>query len=300
MSILPLILLAATQAAQPVTSAPTAGPEHHVPAPPAVSGETTVLPLEFTAGLPTVTASIAGRQVRLGIDTGAPGAAHLTDSLVAELGLSKLGDAKMSDPSGRNATVVPMFALPALTLGGLEIRDWRATAAPARSGKLESLDGIIGISAFRGYVVTIDYAGRQLRIARGALPQADGKTVFAYGNQPIPRVPLTIEDRTVTAHIDTGNVAAPVIVPTSFAQKLDRRSEARFTGNGRTVSNRISMQGFPINGAAKVGSVKLSAVDVTYPSVINMANIGSKALTGLVLQVDPANGRVSLSKPPSA
>lgn len=282
----------------PVPSAEAARQQvvHHGPPPPDVSGESAVLDFDLTNGLPTITGMIAGKRVKLGFDTGAVGGAHLTDRATSALGLERVGEAHMVDPSGRNPTMIPVFGLASLSIGEIDIRNWHATGAPAHQS-LESLDGIIGLAPFRGFVVTIDYPRRQLRIARGTLPPADGETVFDYSGDPIPAVPLTVEGKTIRAHVDTGNLAR-LIAPQDFAAQLARYDEAKVMGRIKTVSNIIEVKGFPIFDA-HVGDVQLDAADLVYPSITPTANIGSKALRGVIIRIDPANSRVSFERPPA-
>lgn len=75
---------------------------------------------------------------------------------------------------------------------------------------------------------------------------------------------------------------------------LSRKAEARVSGVAHTISNTIQMKAEPIAGVALVGDVPLAANEVGFPSVINMANIGSLALSNLEVRIDPKNHRVQL------
>jgi hypothetical protein len=248
----------------------------------------------LTAGLPTISVMVNGKRAfKIGFDTGAPGGPHMTVRLADALGLEPIGEAQASDPSGKNPIAVKIYRFDRAVFGTVTVEGWIGTAAPVRPGKLESIDGIVGLDAFAGYIVTVDYAAGQIRLDRGALPPADGKQVFAY-EDIIPVVPLTIEGRTIDAHIDTGNIGAALIIPESFAAGLSRKAEARPAGIARTVSNTINMFTMPLEGGVRIGAITLSVTDVRYPSVIEMANIGSPAFAGRVLRVDPANRRVTI------
>ena len=293
--LLPLILFVAAAALQGHAQPDGHATLSHQPPKPTVSGERSVLPLDFTSGMPTITATIGQRQVRLGFDTGAPGGPRLSPSVIAELGLSQVGEALASDPSGRNPVRLKMYALPQIVFGGIDVGGWVASEARMLSGPLATLDGIVGPSAFEGYVVTIDYAERRLTLERGALPAADGATVFAYASGPIAVVPVTIEGRTIDAHVDTGNIRFPIMVPEAFAASLPGFSSARPIGKARTVTQVFELKAAPISGPARVGGVALAGGEVAFPTVVERANIGSLALAGMVIRIDPANRRVSLT-----
>lgn len=267
------------------------------PPPPLVTGDHASVPMNFVGGLPTISARMGGKTFTLGIDTGAPGGAHLTDRVVAALNLKPVGEALAGDPSGKNLVRLRLYPVNDLEIGPVRLTNWIGTAAPATPGKLETIDGIIGPQAFSGYVVTLDYGAGRLLIDRGKLPEADGKNIFSY-DDVIPAVPMTIEGKTVQAHVDTGNVSMAVIVPANFADQLSRKSEARSFGIAHTLSNAIEMKAVPISGLVLVGTTPISIAEVGFPSVINLANIGSLALANLIVRIDPANRRISFSHSP--
>jgi hypothetical protein len=290
-----LTLAAGAALAQPATSPQPAVRvvRRAAPPPPIVTGDHAVVPLTFVAGFPTLSATIGGKPVKLGFDTGAAGGARLTDRVVQALNLQPVGEALAADPSGKNPVRLKLYPVEDLALGSLNITRWIATSAPVRPGKLETLDGIIGLGAFDGFIVTLDYPGARLLLERGALPEADGKTVFTY-KDPIPVVPLTIEGKAIEAHLDTGNIRMPVIVPEAFAARLSRNAEARPAGLAHTVSNTIAMKAMPVTGTIAVGQVPLAVTEVGFPSVIDLANLGSLALTNMTIRVDPRNKRVQI------
>ncbi|MFI4950806.1 MAG: hypothetical protein ACHP7A_07175, partial [Caulobacterales bacterium] len=210
----------------------------------------------------------------------AVGEAGLTEGVVAALGLPRIGQALSTDPSGRNPITIPLYRLDNLAVGGVAATGWLATGSPPMRGALATLDGIIGLDAFPGFVVTLDYAAGRFSLRRGALPPADGKTIFAYRDS-IPVVPLTIEGRTLEAHLDTGNVRLALMAPESFTAGLKNHAQARAIGQAHTVNNTIDLFSVDLAGPARIGEVALTADSVGYPSVIPIANVGSPALQGL-------------------
>ena len=264
--------------------------------PDAVTGDEAGLPMTFTAGVPTLETTINGKgPFRLAFDTGAPGGPHLTSALAGALALQPAGEMMVGDPSGKNPASVSQYRLESVGFGAVLVQGWMATAMPTRPGKPNGLDGAVGLDAFAGFVVTIDYPHRRFALRRGALPPADGKSVFSYQGQMAPTVPLTVENRTILAHLDTGNTVAGVIVPAAFVDGLQHRSAATASGSAHTVTNVVQMFTVPIEGKARVGAVDLAVSAASYPALIPVANIGSPALMMTIIEVDPANERVRLS-----
>jgi hypothetical protein len=217
---------------------------------------------------------------------------------VQALALEPVGEALAGDPSGKNLVRLKLYPVNDLELGPVKITKWIGSSAPVTHDKLESVDGIIGLGAFDGFVVTLDYAGRRLLLDRGALPEPDGKTIFAY-DDAIPIVPLTIEGKALKAHLDTGNVNMPVFVPANVAERLSGFAKAHSVGVAHTISNTIQIKAVPVSGAILVGNVPLTAAEVGYPSVIDIGNVGSRALSDLTIRIDPKNRRIEILRPPA-
>lgn len=287
--LLAAVLTAASPNDQPGAGPVTSDPRH----PHDVTGPGAILLMTLTRGMPTLELMIDGKgPFHVAFDTGAPEGPDLSERVVQALGLQRSGQAVTGDPSGKNDAVAPLYRIGDLAFGAVHARGWDATAGAAPAG-LEAIDAVVGLGAFDGYVVTLDYAAGRFTLARGALPAADGKHVFAYRGD-IPHVPLTIEGRTIDAHLDTGNIAHGVIVPTAVAKGLKRTAQTRLIGEARTVSNTMKIFSTPVDGPLRVGSTQLNATDVAYPALIPLANVGSLALTGAVVQIDPAHHRVAL------
>jgi hypothetical protein len=246
--------------------------------------------------MPVIEASIAGRKVSLGFDTGAPGGPLLDAAIIAEQKLTRSGEARMSDPSFRNVLTVPLYALLDLKVGNLSIGRWTASARPLReTRRLAEPDGIIGLTAFAGYVVTIDYPSGRILFTKGRLPEPDGKTSFKYDG-PIPRVPLSIDGKVIDAHIDTGNARYSLILPETYATGLAGYASRFPIGIARTVNNTFNLMALPVT-EAKVGDLPLYSRTAAYPGPSPLrGNIGSPLLKDMTIKVDPAHGIVALER----
>ena len=259
-----------------------------------VHGAETCLPMDLSGSLPVISANLGDTPLRLGFDTGAPGGPHINNAILDRLKLTQIGEARMSDPSLKNPVTVGIFEIKNLRLGAFTIDSWQATGHLPRPDRFAEPDGIIGLDAFAGYVVTIDYPGRRFLVSNGRLPEADGKTIFHYEG-PIPRVPLSIEGKTIEAHLDTGNGRYALIVPEAFASQLAGHNNRFPIGIARTVNNRFDLMAQPISNS-RVGELPLFAGTAAYPAPATRGNIGSPLLRDFVVKVDPANGIVSLER----
>lgn len=261
---------------------------------PVVHGADVCLPMKFADGLPVIPASIAGRPITLGFDTGAPGIAHLNQTLVNELKLNKIGETRATDPSGRNVLTLGLYAIRGLKLGQFSIDEWVASGDKPSATRFANPDGLIGLDAFRGYIVTIDYPGKRILIDKGSLPAPDGASSFHYDG-PIPRVPLKVDGHLIDAHIDSGNARYAVIVPEAFAAQLPNYGDRFPIGTAHTVNNRYDLVALPIH-EAKIGQFPLYAGTVAYPGPSATGNVGSQILRDMIVRVDPANSIISFER----
>lgn len=273
----------------------SAPPPDDVDAPPIVHGGDTCVPMRFSDGMPVIEAKIGEKSLNLGFDTGAPGGPGMSQTAIDAQKLRRVGDARISDPSGKNALTVGLYELRALKIGGITIDKWVVAADPPLGKRqLAPPDGIIGLTAFAGYVVTLDYPGRRILFTKGKLPAPDGKSSFHYEGE-IPGVALSLEGHPIEARIDTGNARYGLIIPEKLAAQLAGYPNRFPIGSARTVSNKFDLMAVPVR-ESKAGEFPLYVGTAAFPSIAGKANIGSLVLQDMVVKVDPANSIVSLQR----
>jgi hypothetical protein len=261
---------------------------------PIIRGADTCVPMRFVDGLPIIPATLAGQSLSLGFDTGAPHAPDVDPLILQRLHFKQIGEAEATDPSLRNAISLAIYDLRDLKIGNFRIERWQAIAHPPKSSRFANPDGIIGLDAFAGYIVTIDYPGRRFILKKGRLPPADGRSSFHYDGS-IPAVPLTIDGHTTEAHIDTGNARYPVIVPETFAAQLPGYTQRFPIGTAHTVNNKYDLVALPIHDS-KIGDFPLYAGTVASPGPSRGGNIGSQILKDMIIRIDPANSIISFER----
>ncbi|WP_109259609.1 hypothetical protein [Hyphobacterium indicum] len=152
-------------------------------------------------------ASDADRTLWLIYDTGAERTYIDPDSI------ARVANMDVSDLDGVNITNA--------TMGPLDIN-----RLPVRLSQLDHLtvglgreiDGILGYTFFRDFLMTLDYEAGTIRLTEGELPRPDNETVFSTrgpGVRPFLRV--DIDGRTRRLLIDSGAGGTPLAV-----QNLDR------------------------------------------------------------------------------
>lgn len=66
------------------------------------------------------------------------------------------------------------------------------------------IDGILGFQTFRDLLLTLDYPAGEIRVSKGVLPEADGRTVFEDVGKVRPYLALDVGGTRVAVLIDSG------------------------------------------------------------------------------------------------
>lgn len=253
------------------------------------------VPFVLDDHLPVFEVRINGKgPFRLALDTGMGGSITVNRELAEELKLEKVGEARASDPSGQNAVSRDVVAVESLEIGGARFEGLRGTVndgpRPDRTAQ-----GIIGYRLFGELLLTIDYPKKELGIARGALPEVDGKDVLALvPGHPVPVMELVIGGKKVKADIDAGSPAL-LTVPMSVARELPLKSEPRVVGQARTISGPMEIFGAELKGDVTVGPRTLHDPQIDIVERFPRANLGYRFLRELAITFDAKNGRVRLT-----
>ena len=251
-----------------------------VPAP----GDTFTM-LDF-GGRPVVEAIINGKgPFKLIVDTGAS-VTVLDTSLATQLGLA-----------GTDAEVEE------LRIGLVALARLDVFVAPI-SRMLHGDDvprGVLSASAFPGHLVTFDYPARKFVVQRGALPQADGRTVFSYKGDDLPAVPVNVAGREISVHLDTGAPYA-LALPTRYMKELPLEGEPVRMGMARTHAGELPIYQATLNGEVALGDHKLPSRRLRFTDVVPdphakpRGQVGGEALKDFVLTLDSSNERLRLAR----
>ncbi|HEY1579837.1 MAG TPA: hypothetical protein VGF82_22455 [Terracidiphilus sp.] len=253
-----------------------------------VAAEGASVPMLDIGGRPVVEVKINGKgPFPLILDTGAM-------STVIDSGLSNelsLGD------SGR----IKEVSIGPIRMTDLEVGGGSVTAM---FGKIDQPPrGVLSALSFPGYVLTFDYSGKKITLRKGALPEADGKKIFAYGtDEMLPIVPLKVAGHEVKVHLDTG---APfsLAVPTKYKDQIPLTAPAIEKGNARANAGVFPIFKGIVNGEIEIGEFKLASRDISFTDIVPGADavpqgqLGSAALRDFMVALDSANRRIQFARP---
>jgi hypothetical protein len=233
-----------------------------------------------------------------GIDTGAQAGPHIDSSLVEKLKLRSSGQVSVGDPSGRNPQTVDSVKLDSVAIGNLRFTDVTAISRNYKnSPRPMKVDGILGLSLFSEYLVTLDFPAKLLRIERGELPKADGAEILDYKNEGgVPLVELSVGSTKVKAHLDSGNMIGAFVFPTSFVEKLTPASEPVVVGRARSASGEMEIKQVQIKEMVRLGRHEFPNATITFPALSDIGNVGAKILGQFAVTFDQQHQRVRLTR----
>jgi hypothetical protein len=272
----------------------------------------TVAPMQMRGWMPVVEVKLNGQgPFAFMIDTGAGMQADIDTSVAERLNLQPSGKAINGDPSGENDREVATVTLDSIMIGGVakgtrarrtgegvvEFRDVTAIVRPHKITKdYPDVDGILGFALFSDYLLTLDYPAMQVRLARGALPPANGTDILNLEiENRVPMVELAIGKIKVPAHVDSGNFVAGFILPEEIVEQLQLLSPPVPVGSARSVSNRIELKQAQLRSPIRIGGFEYSQPTITFPALSD-TNVGYKILREFTLTFDQKNGRLKLER----
>jgi hypothetical protein len=257
------------------------------------------VPLRSDGGMPMIEVMVNGQGPFLfGIDTGAQGGTRIDSSLVEKLALKSSGQVQATDPSGRNPQTSETFKLDSIAIGNLRFADITTASRNFKnSPRPLKVDGILGLSLFSDYLITLDFPAKLLRFERGELPKADGAEILDYKNEGgIPLIELTVGSAKINAHLDSGNAIGAFVLPTSFVEKLAKASEPVVVGRARSASGEMEIKQVQLKDTVRLGRHEFPQPTVTYPALGDVGNVGVKTLSQFVLTFDQQHNRVRLTR----
>jgi hypothetical protein len=258
------------------------------------------VPMQVGDAMPTIEVTVNGQGPFLfGFDTGAQAGPRIDVSLAEKLKLKASGQVQAIDPSGRNPQTSETFKLESLSLGKLRFvavtvasRNYKNSPRPLK------VDGVLGLNLFSEYLVTLDFPAGKLRFEKGELPKADGAEVLDYKNQAgITEVELSVGQKKIKAHLDSGNAIGGFVFPTAFAEQLAFASEPRVVGRARSAGGEMEIKQVQLKDAVKLGRHGFPGATIVYPALGEIGNVGVKVLRQFVITFDQQHVRVRLIRP---
>jgi Tfp pilus assembly protein PilF/predicted aspartyl protease len=198
-------------------------------------------PFELSGDYVALPIVLNDQKMRVLFDTGGGFSIALNKKASEKLNLPSLGKSFVRGVSGREASMEAKADT--MTVG---TETFRAIPIDILSGDTGEEDGVFGVSNFDHYAVTIDFAAKNLTLARGKTaaapaPKPDGRVMqmpfHLLGGDII--IPITVEGREVWALVDTG-ADADVILSLDLARSVaaKRKPDSYAT---RAVSERLGL-----------------------------------------------------------
>jgi len=265
---------------------------------PAQNRTVAVAPMQFRGLMPVIEAKLNGQgPFFFAIDTGGGMQADIDPAVATQLNLQPTGKVLIGDPSRQNDREMELTSIASLTFGGAEFRNVTALIRTQRITKdYPEVDGFLGFALFTEYLLTLDYPAMQVRLARGALPAANGADILPFEiENRIPVIEVAVGKLRMKAHVDSGNFVAGFILPEEVVEQLTLLSEPVTVGHARSVTNKIEIKQAQLKETIRIGSFQYPEATIAFPAPSD-TNVGFKILREFAITFDQKNKRMKFER----
>ena len=259
-----------------------------------------VASMQFRGLMPVIEVKLNGQgPFVFAIDTGGGMQADIDPSVATQLNLEPIGKFRIGDPSRENDREIEATRIASLAFGGAEFRNVTALIRTQRITKdYPEVDGILGFALFTDYLLTLDYPAMQVRLARGALPAANGADILEFEiENRVPVIELAVGKLRMKAHIDSGNFVAGFILPEEIVEQLTLLSPPVIVGHARSVTNQIEIKQAQLRDTIHIGSFDYPQATIAFPALSD-TNVGFKTLREFAITFDQKNRRMKFERAP--
>lgn len=193
-------------------------------------------------------------------DTGTTGLV-LSEKVVEENKIKITGTSTMQSPNSIEPDKVNTVTVPKMSLNGFAIKNLDGVAVPPHQIFSPNASGIVGLSAFKGNLVTIDYAQSKLIIKKGKLNASD-KSVVKVNLSMAPETKINVDGEEMLAVFDCGGPET-ISFPMEWKSKLKLKSEPVLYAKARTPGGEVEMYKAQMAGTVSFGSVELKDPGIT-------------------------------------
>jgi predicted aspartyl protease len=233
--------------------------------------------IELINDKPYVPVMVNGRgPFRFLIDTGTGGQALISPELADELALPVAGHARLRDPSGKGEQRSEILLVHSLKVAGVEFGDVRGIRHRLY-GEDQGCEGVLGFTLFKDYLLTLDYPGKRVTLAPGALTPEAGDSVLAFRMPDgVPIVAMRIDGQHVETQIDSGGTG--LSLPETVAMRLKFLSTPVAFGSGESLATRFQIKAARLRADVRMGRYAFRQAFVEINAAFPLVNFGSTPL----------------------
>ncbi|MCF6130804.1 retropepsin-like aspartic protease [Flavobacterium wongokense] len=255
-----------------------------------------VLPISYRSGAnPVIEVQLNGKgPYKFMFDTGSPIVAKLDEKVFNELNLSVTDSVLAGDGSGANSKSFPVTNLKEISIGTYHIKNVDAMVRNYNQRKnIDVIDGVIGLSFFKGVLVELNFETNQLIISKGKLDKED-KSAFAMSTEnDVPRIKLKLGSKELPAILDTGNMGWLTVHSSDITNEMILGTP-KVVGRAKTVSNEFEIREAELNQAIAIGSIEFQNPTIIINDVLPQSNAGIRFLRQMNITFDMKNNLVRL------
>ncbi|MBL7834142.1 MAG: retropepsin-like domain-containing protein [Cyclobacteriaceae bacterium] len=249
--------------------------------------ETIEIPFFMDRNLILIKAKINDKEYSFIYDTGTTGLV-LSETLVEDQKLKVTGTTTLQSPNSDQPDKVSTVMVPKLNLNGFEIKNLDGVAVPPQQIFSPNASGIIGLSAFKGNLVTIDFKKSKLIVMNGALDKND-KAVIKVDLSRAPEASVNVNGEEMLAVFDCGG-PTEISFPMEWKSKLKLKSEPILFAKARTPGGEVEVYKSQLDGTISFGSIEFKDPNITLVTGgFDAINFGSPFFQKYTATIDMTN-----------
>lgn len=216
-------------------------------------------------------------------DTGTTGIV-LSETFAKKYQFKAKGFTIMKSPNGDLSEKVQNVTIPQLGFEGLNLKKAKAVTVKPQMIFSPTAAGIIGLKAFKGHLVTIDYKNSKLIFQKGSLKPNEKTIPIDVTN--ILDAKVNLLGKEVLANFDNG---APgfITIPMEWKNDYKLKSDPVLMGKGKTPGGEFEVYISRLDGELKIGSIVLKDPEITlFTGGFKAINFGSQFFKKYTITID--------------
>jgi gag-polyprotein putative aspartyl protease/Aspartyl protease len=244
------------------------------------------IPFTMDRNLVIIKGKLGNEEADFIFDTGTKGIV-ISDEVAQKQRFKKSGTAKMGSPNSPTMEELPTVIIPKLDFNGLILNKTNAVAVNPQNIFSPTAVGIVGMSAFEGNLITIDYKNAKLIFKKGQL--TPNKNTIEIDPTMILEGKISLNGKQVLAHFDCGSPNF-IAIPKEWTADYKLKSEPKLMGKGMTPGGQFEVYIADFDGDIAIGSLVLNNPKVelltgNFPAV----NLGFRFFSKYLITIDTKN-----------